>query len=202
MKKLLLATLLFCVSSLTQAATINFTATGTPTFNLSHNYFMDRNAASSGIYLNSGYYSVIDATNGDYVAYNGHATPLVSFDYTDAGTFDLNSFVIAGAWGSQTLTIRGYTDAVLTYTAELFVDTAARVFQADWLGLTSFSIATGNDYVNDPNVGGGGQHWAINAIRINEALSEVPLPAAAWMFLAGIAGALGLRRKAARKAIA
>ncbi|WP_160173766.1 VPLPA-CTERM sorting domain-containing protein [Nitrincola sp. A-D6] len=31
-------------------------------------------------------------------------------------------------------------------------------------------------------------------------MNEVPLPAAAWMFLAGIAGVIGIRRKAARKA--
>lgn len=202
MRRILLALVLLCASQLSQAATVYFDSNGSPLFNASSSVsFMNENSATI-VYQGSGYDSVHTATGGPYIAFNSFAASLASFDWNGTGTFDLNSFVIAGAWGSQTLTIRGYTDAVLTYTAELFVDTAARIFQADWVGLTSFSIATGNDFLLDPDANGTGQHWAINAIRINEALSEVPLPAAAWMFLAGIAGALGLRRKAARKVIA
>ncbi|WP_417586112.1 VPLPA-CTERM sorting domain-containing protein [Nitrincola sp.] len=199
MRTLLLAALLLCVSPLTQAATIHFNASGSSLFTLNPSYYMDNNRANS--LTNSGYDSVATTTGGPYIAYNGNEAPLVTFDWNDTGTFDLNSFVIASAWGSQTLTINGYTDAVLTYTAQLFVDTAARVFQADWFGLTSFSIATGTDFEQYSNVGGSGQHWAMNALTFNENLSETPLPAAAWMFLAGIAGVLSIRRKAARKAI-
>lgn len=195
MRTLLLVALLLCASQLTQAATIYFDADGSPQLTLTPSYYMD-NVQANGL-TNSGYASVSAATGGPYIAYNGNEAPLVTFGWNGADTFDLNSFVIAGAWGSQTLTISGYTDAVLTYTAQLFVDTAARVFQADWFGLTSFSIATGNDFEQSSDVTGSGQHWALNAITLN----EVPLPAAAWMFIAGIAGVLGIRRKAARKAI-
>ncbi|KGK40957.1 hypothetical protein LH51_18590 [Nitrincola sp. A-D6] len=157
MRTMLIAVLLLCASQLTQAATIHFNAGGSSQLTLSPSFYMD-NTEASGL-TNSGYASVSSATGGPYIAYNGNAAPLTTFDWNSPGTFDLNSFVIAGAWGSQTLTISGYSGAVLTNTAQLFVDTAASVFQANWLGLTSFSIATGNDFLRASNVIGNGQHW-------------------------------------------
>ena len=147
-------------------------------------------------YSNSGYAKVA-ATTTDYVAYNPNGNSPSTFTQASAGTFDLNDFVIAGAWGSQPLTITGHNGTSLVGSALHAVTTAAAsTFTANWSALTHFIIATGTDFFDDPLLNGIGQHWALNDIRVNESMSAVPLPAAAFLFGPVLLGFMGFRRKA------
>jgi len=191
MKKLLLSVLLVAGFS-ANAAVISMGSSLHPAFTYSSVNTLHGATYSSG----SGYESVANATSTDFVAYNPYEASPSTFTWASAGTFDLNDFIIAGAWGSQTLSITGYNGNSLVGSAYHAVTTAASTFTANWSALTHFIIETGTDYVYQSNLSGSGQHWALNDIRINESVGAVPIPAAVFLFAPALLGFLGFRRKA------
>ncbi|MCU7853235.1 MAG: PEP-CTERM sorting domain-containing protein [Candidatus Thiodiazotropha sp. (ex Monitilora ramsayi)] len=176
-----------------QATVISFSATGDSNFTTDGVNFLD-----GASYQPSGYQNVANVTGSDYVAFNPWEVTPSTFTWANAGVFDLNGFTIAGAWGSQTLTIEGYYGGTLVDSLDLFVDTTPTFFNAEWASLTSFVIHTGNDFVDDPQYYGGGQHWAVNDLVINEQFASVPEPASIILMGLGLIG-LGFTRK--RKAV-
>lgn len=198
MKKILITTLFaLAFAAPVNAATISATSSGFTEFGITSSQVRYFDATPS-YYDGSGYGSVADASSTNYVAYNRYGSSPSSFTWTGSGSiFDLGGFTIAGAWGSQTLTIQGFNGATLIGSATHFVTTAADLFIANWEGLTSFVIFIGNDFIQDSTLPGEGQHWALNDIVVNEFLSvsEVPIPAAAFLFAPALLGFITYRRK-------
>lgn len=180
-------TLLLSLSA--QATVINFSQAGHPDFTTT-----SVNYTNGAAQTTSGYRAISDATGNQYVAFNPSAAPSSSFNWANAGTFDLTGFAIAGAWGSQTLTIEGYNGSNLMNSLDFDVTTQASDFIANWSDLTSFVINIGTNFVDNPNINNGsGQHWAMNSLVINENVS-VPAPASILLLGLALVGA-GFSRK-------
>ncbi|MFK5913011.1 MAG: hypothetical protein QM484_01445 [Woeseiaceae bacterium] len=193
MKKYILVFALMFVGT-ANATVVDFESGFDPIFN----YSVVSVLAPTAPHALSGYQTVADYTNSTQVAYNGSAQSPSTFSWASAGTFDLNSFVIAGAWGSQTLTIEGLLNGVSIFDSLLAVtNDAVSVFSANWSGIDAFRITIGTDFVQTANLGGSGQHWAIDDIAVNETVSAVPVPAAAWLFGSALLGFFGFSRKKA-----
>lgn len=117
-----------------------------------------------------------------------------------ADTFDLVQFHVAGIYGSQTLTVRGYNNTGLLYEDSLFIDLTPRLFTAGWTGIDQLQFIVGDDYGVAPGHAGAGDtgYWAIDNLVFDESMPEVPLPAALWLFLSGLLllfGTGALRRR-------
>ncbi|MCL2162141.1 MAG: FxDxF family PEP-CTERM protein [Betaproteobacteria bacterium] len=202
-----LSVLLFAFTGAAQAApqVITFDETGSSFFANTYpevDYFnvFTGQIASSGLvsgfvgFAVSGYRHVADAISTEWIAFNPNAVSLSSFASASGELFNLDSFWLAGAWGSQTLTITGYADGVLIDTATIGVSiTAQEYFFSGFQGIDTFTIATGNDFVLDPLVSGSGRNWAMGSVTI----TAVPEPETYAMLLAGlgIVGAVARRRR-------
>ena len=191
MKKILLSVLLIASFS-ANAAVVSFASNGSSYFTTSGVNFLNGNTYGVS---QSGYSKVASATSSDYVAFNPNEVSPSTFTWNNLGTFDLTNFTVAGAWGSQTLNIAGYNGNSLVGSSDLFVTNVASVFTANWSALTHFIITTGTDFVSF-DLGGNGQHWALNDITVNENLNAVPIPAALFMFAPALLGFIGFRRRA------
>ncbi len=190
MKKVLLSCLA-AVSFSANALVVDFESGFDPIFNYEGVSVSNFSNASPG----SGYSTVASFTGSDFLAFNPWEVTPSTFSWAGAGTFDLTSFVVAGAWGSQTLTIEGLLDGIVTFSSELAVtNTVAEVFSANWDGIDAFRVTTGDDFVQGASLNGRGQHWAIDNITINENVS-VPAPAGALLLGLGLLALGAIRRK-------
>ena len=142
----------------------------------------------------SGYQRVAEAISSVWIAYNHSGYSPSGFVSASGELFDLDSFWLAGAWGSQTLTITGYANGVVVDTTTIGVSVAAQeYFFSGFQGIDTFTIAIGNDFVRDPSVLGYGQMWGLGSVTI----TAVPEPETYAMLLAGlgIVGAVARRRR-------
>lgn len=100
-------------------------------------------------------------------------------------TFDLASFVIAGVYGAQTVTVQGFDDGALMYSRLLAIDVTPRLFLAGWTAIDELRILVGTDFVVDSRhtSAAGFRNWAIDDMQYN--LTSVPVPAASVLFLGG-----------------
>lgn len=147
----------------------------------------------TGVTEPSGYVNVSAFTSSAHLAANAFESSPTDYLWNEAGTFDLNSFVFAGAWGTQTFTFQGFLDGVMTENTSFFATLDASLVTLDWMGIDQFRILTGDDFIQDPSLLGSGQHYAID--NITYSVSEVPVPAAAWLMGSGLLGLLGFGRK-------
>lgn len=188
MKKLFASVLLALSFSSANAVVIDFESGLNPLFNYA--------GVDYGTPLpNSGYQTVTDFTGSTFIAFNPFEVSPSTFTWAGGGTFTLNSFVIAGAWGSQTLTIEGLLNGIVQYSSLLAVDNLnVDIFSPNWSGIDAFRISIGNDYIHDPNTSGGGQHWALDNLSVNETPEPESL---ALMALALVAIAAARKKHAA-----
>lgn len=147
----------------------------------------------------SGYNSVLAFTGSSKLVYNPYAHSPSTFDLSGPGTFDLNSFVIAGAWDNQTLTIEGLLSSTAIFSSALPVTSTAQLVTLNWSGIDALRITIDSSGYTDTVSGGSGQHWALDNIVVNQPIAQpVPEPAAMALFGIGLVGlGFGRRRKTA-----
>lgn len=180
---LLSSVLMVTVSPAAQAAVITFEAGLDAAFSYAG---VDPYSAGCGAcFAGTGYQSVLDATASNGAVYNPFATSPSDFLWNGAGTFDLTSFVIAGAWGNQNLTVEGWNNGVLVQSAVVAITPTAAVFSPNWSGLDQLRILIDAAGYTDTVAGGDGQHWALDNLTINA--NRVPEPATLLLLGGGLA---------------
>ena len=189
-----------CLSiGVAEATVIGFEGGSDPIFNyVGVNFFIN-----TPVSPRNGYDNVAAFTSSTWVAFN--PSEVSPSDFFLAGspidTFDLNSFVIAGAWGTQTLLIEGLNDAGLLFSSSLAVSLTPTLFTPNWSGIDQLRISIGNDYVQAQGLRGWGQHWALDNLTITQA-NAVPEPSALPLLALGLAGLCFSRRRGKRNALA
>ena len=177
----------------------NFFTTSSPEVDYFNSYTGENSSGvSTTDYSKTGYRNVSEATSNEWVAYNPYAHSPSSFASYSGELFNLDSFWLAGAWGSQTLTITGYVNDIEISSTTIDVSiTAQEYFFTGFQGINSFTIAIGNNFVYDPLFPGygarGGEHWALGSVTV----TAVPEPETWAMLLVGlsIVGAVTRRRR-------
>jgi len=149
----------------------------------------------------SGYANAAAAASSEWVAFNGYSDPFSMFTSSSGDLFSLNSFWLAGAWGSQTLTIIGYINGIVVDAIAIGISTTAQVYLfTSFTGIDAFSISTGDDYVRDLTLSGIGQQWALGSVTVNafdspNNPSPTPEPGTIILMGAGLLGMLGMRKR-------
>lgn len=192
-----LPVLMLAFTSAAQAApqeTVTFGQWGSPFFKGSvwEVVYVDTGVSPYNV---GGYKSVAGETGSKWLATNYYEASPATFESTQ-GLFSLDSLWIAGAWGSQTLTITGYFEGVATSSTTINITTTAAEFNfSGFQNIDSFAIsANASTYVQDnlllPNKG---LNWALGSVTV----TPVPEPEAYAMLLAGLAfvGAVARRRR-------
>ena len=204
-----LSVLLFAFTSTAQAAPqiITFGLNGSSFFTTSPTEVMYMNAytgelSNGGVeyYSIGGYRSAAEAASNEWVAFNWYEYSPSSFASSSGELFCLDSFWLAGAWGSQTLTITGYANGGAINTTTIGVTTTAQeYFFSGFEGIDTFTIAIGSDFSHDSSLDYYGQHWALGSVTV--AAAAVPEPETWTLLLAGlgIVGAVTRRSRALRR---
>lgn len=163
---------------LAQAHVIDFNQGLEPGFGSTNLY------VTTGPRGDNGFANMVRLAGGTHVS-NIFGGPHASMFLLNLDTFTLNSMLIGGGWGSQTLHIEGINDGLVLYSRVVAVTTTPQELLLQWRGIDFFRIATGDDFVSTVP-GGTTPHWVMDNIVINEA---VPVPAPAPLALLGLAGA-------------
>jgi hypothetical protein len=195
MKRLMFAfaALVFAVlPSLSQATVIDFNNGLDPFFTYSSVIL------TPTIFPNSGYGHMAVYTGGGLGVLNPSAAPLATFTKAGPGSFDLDSFLIDGAWGTQTLTFQGWSNGSMLYTASAFITPDPLLVILRWNGIDQFKIAIGDDYVTDTSLNGSGRHWVLDNMVVNDRAANVPEPGSLALFGLGLIAAGASLRRAGR----
>lgn len=199
MNKRILSMLL---SSLVLIATTSLQANATAiNFNAGLNPFFTYTAVGTtgNVLAGSGYNRMMTFTGNNRNAFNPSAQSPSTFTEAGAGTFDLTSLLIDGAWGTQTLTVEGLSAGTMLFSQAVAITPNPTLVMLNWSGINQMIIVTGNDYVHDSSTGGGrGEHWVLGNVVINEN-AAVPEPATMSIFGLGLLGVVMTRRRKANK---
>ena len=159
--------------------------------------YSDDVTLGSSTTTNSGYASALLATASSRYVFNAYAASPSTFSLAGAAddTFLLNSLVVAGAWGKQTLTFKGFNNGQQLFSVLADVSTTAQTLNLNWLGIDVLQVYTGPaTFVRSDSVIGSGTHWAIDNMVVDQpvmvfgSLQAVPEPAS--LALSGLALAL------------
>jgi hypothetical protein len=179
------------------ADVVDFEAGFSPLFTYTGVSILDGSVQVAG----SGYQKMAAITPGTQVSFDPFAVSPSTFTWANPlTTFNLDSMLLAGAWGSQTLTLKGYKDGIELFSEGVFVTPDPTVFSPSWQDLDEFRIYTGGDHIDTVD-GGAGLHWVMDNLVVETCEVPAATPEPGSMALLG-AGALGLirRRKLAKRA--
>jgi len=178
-----------CLPSFASATVIDFNGGQDPFFTYNSVGFIGL------VQANSGYDKMYSFNGGGMAAFNPGGVAFASFTKASAGTFNLNSLLVDGAWGTQTLTFVGLASGSTLYSTTFGVSTNPAKLNLNWNGINELRVLTGNDFVHNNTLNGWGQHWVIDNITVN----QVPEPAPLALMGLGIVGLLASRKKFAAK---
>ena len=156
-------------------------------------------------FAGTGFGSLWDATGNQWAAspyregewwfsdQPGYVPPTFSFTSTTDDFFNLDSMWLAGAYGSQTLTITGYANDVLIYSTTVDITMSAKEYSfTDFKAIDTFTIAIDpTTFVGaSPN---GPMYWGMGSMTV----TAVPEPEVYAMLLAGLGlvGVMARRRQ-------
>ncbi len=161
-----------------QARLIDFNAGFDPFFTYQNMSVYNGRPAPNG-------YGFMQQVAGGRSVFNSFGANIAWFQRGGPQTFTLNSLLVGGAWGTQTLHFEGYVDNDLRYDTWVPITPTPTAVTLDWTNLSQFRIWVGSDYVN--TIGGGnGRQWVIDNMIVNQAV-PVPEPQAWLLLLAGLA---------------
>ncbi|UUZ54008.1 hypothetical protein LP419_36825 [Massilia sp. H-1] len=104
----------------------------------------------STVEANSGYDNMFNLNGGGLAAFNPFAAANTSFVKAwRLSTFTLNSLLVDGAWGSQTLTFVGLASGTTLFSTTFGVSTAPSLVNFNWAGINELRVITGNDFVHN-----------------------------------------------------
>lgn len=181
-----------CLPSFASATVIDFNGGLDPFFNYN-------SVSTIGLVQpNSGYDNMYTLNGGGLAAFNPYEASFASFTKASAGTFTLNSLMVDGAWGTQTLTFVGLAGGATLFSTTFGVGTNPALLSLNWAGINELRVFTGNDHVHNNSLSGSGKHWVIDNITVDQA-AQVPEPGPLALIGLGIAGLLVSRKKFAAK---
>jgi len=193
MKKILLSACLLLGATTANSAIIDFEGLGRDVIVGDGYANLNWNTNNGDIYTTnkdrygaSGYQVVAISTNSDTVAYNGYGYNPA--DITAIGpnnVFSVNSGVFASAWDALlTVTFEGYLDGVLKHTMTAGLsNTTASLLSFNFSNIDTFRMLDQ------------GSQIAFDNLDVDYGVSQVPVPAAVWLFGTGLAGLMGVSRK-------
>lgn len=178
-----------CLPSLASAAKIDFNGGLDP-------FFVYSSVSVNGNVVPASGYDNMTAFAGGLHAYNPSEAPVATFTKAGAGKFTLNSLLVDGAWGSQTLRFDGLSGGATVYSSFAAVTPSPLELVLNWANIDQLRVTVGNDFVHSvPN--GWGRHWVIDNMMIDEV--KVPEPAPLALIGLGVFGLLASRKKIAAK---
>lgn len=133
--------------------------------------------------------------SGDTVAHGDR----MNVSSVQGSLFDFNGAYLTGVWDDGfAIEVSGFVNDVLTYTETVIVNSASATwFDFDFLGIDSLNFKT---LIGEGYSGTGYPEFAMDNFTFNK-VSDVPLPAAVWLFGAGFCMFAGLRRRKQKDAV-
>jgi hypothetical protein len=106
--------------------------------------------------------------------------------------FNLLELSMIGVWGTQTASLRGYTNNILTHSLLVSLDRfTVDKLSLNWNNINAFGFVVGNDYVNQPGHdccgGSTSRQIAFDNIVIERGV-DVPEPSTLAIFALGLMG--------------
>jgi hypothetical protein len=141
----------------------------------------------------NGFGNMVQRAGGAH-AVNEFGVPHASFFLLSLDTFTLNSMLLAGGWGSQTLHVEGINNGEVLYSRFVHVTTTPQELLLHWQGIDFIRIATGDDFVRTVEYGDDTKFWVMDNWIINEAV-PVPAPAPLALFALGVLALVAGRRR-------
>lgn len=161
---------------------------------LNWNNFAYENGTTYGAPL-SGYAN--GRVSGDYVAFNAFANQAI----TSGSPFTFNSAYFTAAWhNGLNITVTGYLAGNQVDQTTFTVNTTGPTLEVfNWVNVDQL-VFNSSGGVNPGNLGGDGDHFAMDNFAFDEAVNAAPLPssAIAGLGLFGLLSVAQFRRRLAR----
>ena len=132
--------------------------------------------------------------SGEYVAWQSGGIQS-AITLSGGGVFDFNGAYFTSAWNTGlNITVDGlFNNSVIYSSISSFNTDGPTWFNLNFSGIDTLLISASGGV--SAGLGGGGEFWVMDNFTYNEAISSVPVPAAAWLFGSGLIGLVGIARR-------